>query len=225
VLDLATYDGFWAFEFERRGAEVVAIDIPVWSDVDVPRRMLPYASELGLDQPTGSGFMLAHSILDSRVERVTMSIYDLNPADIGTFDLVFLSDVLLHLRCPQLAIEKAASVCHGELIVADVFTPMLEGFGDLPLAQLTAPSQTWWLPNVKTLETMMLVAGCDPIEEVSRFVLDWAIDDPMHKVVLKGNVPPQASWITQAREYAMATPPKWATPDELEAHRTLAASE
>ena len=37
----------------------------------------------------------------------------------------------------------------GELIVADVFTPMLEGFGDMPLAQLTAPSQTWWLPKSK----------------------------------------------------------------------------
>ena len=27
VLDVGTWDGFWAFEFERRGAEVVGLDI------------------------------------------------------------------------------------------------------------------------------------------------------------------------------------------------------
>nr|MBA2506600.1 methyltransferase type 11 [Thermoleophilaceae bacterium] len=28
ALDVGTFDGFWAFEMERRGAEVVAIDVP-----------------------------------------------------------------------------------------------------------------------------------------------------------------------------------------------------
>lgn len=37
VLDMATYDGFWAFEFEKRGAsEVVALDIDSFYDADIP---------------------------------------------------------------------------------------------------------------------------------------------------------------------------------------------
>jgi tRNA (mo5U34)-methyltransferase len=188
VLDVATFDGFWAFEFERRGAEVVALDLPTWADVDMPQRMRPHTGAFELDGKTGAAFAVAHEILGSRVRRVEGSIYDLDPDEIGTFDVVFISDLLLHLRCPQAAIEGAASVCRGELLIADVFTPMLEGFGDLPLAQYTAPSHTWWLPNVKVLSNMMRVAGCETVEEVSRFVLDWRIDDPMHKVVLRGQM-------------------------------------
>jgi tRNA (mo5U34)-methyltransferase len=215
VLDVATFDGFWAFEFERRGAEVVAADVANWSDVDMPRRMLPYAADFELDGPTGEAFRIAHDILDSKVKRIECSVYDLDPDEIGKFDIVFISDLLLHLRCPQRAIESAASVCKGELVIADVFTPMLEGYGNLPLAQLTAPSHTWWLPNVQTLRMMMHVAGCEPIDEVSRFVLDWAIDDPMHKVVLRGRVPEDPTWLRVSREVAEVTEPKWKTNAEL----------
>ncbi|HEY6426351.1 MAG TPA: hypothetical protein VIX84_03885, partial [Acidimicrobiales bacterium] len=62
VLDVATFDGFWAFEFDRRGADVVAADIPSWTDVDVPAILLPHADIIGLDRPTGSGFLLADDI-------------------------------------------------------------------------------------------------------------------------------------------------------------------
>ncbi len=209
VLDVATFDGFWAFEFERRGAEVVALDVASWSDVDMPHRMRPHVAEFELDGPTGAAFALAHAILGSHVQRVERSVYDLDPEWIGTFDLVFISDLLLHLRCPQRAIERAASVCRGELMIADVFTPMLEGFGDLALAQFTAPSHTWWLPNIKTLSTMMSVAGCESIEEVARFVLDWKVDDPMHKVVLRGHVSTDPLWLRTHRDWAASTSPKW----------------
>jgi tRNA (mo5U34)-methyltransferase len=209
VLDVATFDGYWAFEFERRGAEVIALDLPSWADVDMPHRMLPYTEEFELDGKTGAAFALAHEILGSNVERVEGSIYDLDPSQVGMFDLVFISDLLLHLRCPQRAIESAASVCRGEMVIADVFTPMLEGFGDLPLAQYTAPSHTWWLPNVKTIAAWMNVAGCESIEEVSRFVLDWRVDDPMHKVVLRGRVDPDPVWLRAYRDWAATTSPKW----------------
>jgi tRNA (mo5U34)-methyltransferase len=209
VLDVATFDGFWAFEFERRGAQVVALDIASWSDVDMPQCMRPYLAEFELDGTTGSAFALARQLLGSTVRRVEGSVYDLDPEWIGTFDLVFISDLLLHLRCPQRAIESAASVCRGQLVVADVFTPMLEGFGDLALAQYTAPSHTWWLPNVKTLSRMMAVAGCESVDEVSRFVLDWAVDSPMHKVVLRGQMATDPMWLREYREWASATSPKW----------------
>lgn len=198
VLDVATFDGFWAFEFERRGAEVVAADIPRWTEVDVPRLMLEHAGPFGLDRPTGSGFRLAHEILGSRVERIECSVYDLDPDVVGTFDLVFISDLLVHLRDPQLALERAYSVCRGEVLVADVYTPRLEGMGDQALAWFTAPGETWWLPNIATLKGMMRTAGFEAIEEVSRFALQARSEDTIYKVVLRGEVTPQAGWIHEA---------------------------
>jgi tRNA (mo5U34)-methyltransferase len=204
VLDVATFDGYWAFEFERRGAEVVAADIARWTDVDVPSLMLPHAACFGLDRPTGRGFRLAHEILDSQVQRVECSVYDLDPERIGTFDLVFISDLLVHLRDPQLALERAYSVCHGEVLVADVYTPKLEGMGDVALAVFTAPSETWWLPNIFALRAMMRTAGFESIDEISRFALEARTDDTIHKVVLRGAVTTQPEWVRQALEYKRA---------------------
>jgi len=211
VLDFATFDGFWAFEFERRGAEVFALDVASWNNVDMPDRRHP---RLELDDDTGAGFALAHEILDSRVRRIEASVYDLDPDKIGMFDLVFMSDLLVHLRCPQRAIENAASVCRGELVIGDVFTPMLEGFGDLPLAQYAAPSHIWWLPNVRTLLRMMSIAGCEAIEEVSHFVLDGEVDGPAHRVVLRGRVTTDPLWLSEYRKWAENTSPKWKTAAE-----------
>jgi tRNA (mo5U34)-methyltransferase len=41
ALDVGTWDGFWAFEMERRGAEVVALDIDDERDLDYPPRRRP----------------------------------------------------------------------------------------------------------------------------------------------------------------------------------------
>ncbi len=191
ILDVATFDGFWAFEFDRRGADVVAADIPRWTDVDVPTILLPHADVFGLDRPTGSGFLLANEILESQVERVECSVYDLSPQTVGMFDLVFISDLLVHLRDPQLALDCARSVCRGEVVVADVYTPKLEGFGDRALACYTAPGETWWLPNIATLKAMMSAAGFGSIAEISRFTLQARTDDTIHKVVLRGQVTAQ----------------------------------
>ena len=208
VLDVATFDGFWAFEFERRGAEVVAADIAAWTDVDVPRLMLPHASAFGLDRATGTGFRLAHEILGSDVQRIECSVYDLDPGKIGNFDLVFISDLLVHLRDPQLRGRAAYSVCSGEVLVADVYTPQLEGLGDdLALALFTAPSETWWLPNVAALRTMLITAGFESIDEISRFALEARAADTIHKVVLHGSVSDQPEWIREALEYKCAGSP------------------
>src|SRR5215216_401238 len=38
VLDVGTFEGFWAFELERRGAEVVALDVASLDQLDWPAR-------------------------------------------------------------------------------------------------------------------------------------------------------------------------------------------
>jgi tRNA (mo5U34)-methyltransferase len=172
----------------------------------VPRVLLQHASEFGLDRETGTGFRLAHDILGSKVERLECSVYNLDPAEIGQFDLVFISDLLVHLRDPQLALERAYSVCKrdGEVLVADVYAPQLDGFGEVPLAQFTAPGETWWLPSAEALKTMMIVAGFDPIHEIWRFPLHAVAADTIHKIVLRGGAPDVPPWVQMARDYHAA---------------------
>src|SRR5438477_6949218 len=107
ALDVGTWDGFWAFEMERRGAEVVALDLDDEADLDWPPRRRPATFPEHL---RGQGFRLAKEILGSKVERVNCSIYHAKPEELGTFDLVFCGSVLIHLRDQMLALERIASL-------------------------------------------------------------------------------------------------------------------
>ncbi len=173
-LDVATFDGFWAFEMERRGAaEVLGVDIADGNDCDLPRLIRLEAMKSPEHKPMGLGFRIAHEALGSKVEHRICSVYDLSPENVGTFDFVNLGDLLLHLRDPQLALQRIASVCRGTFWMAEVFLPALEGFGDRRLSQFSPwlPSFTWWLPSTNTLRAMMAVAGFTDVEELDRFTL------------------------------------------------------
>src|SRR4051812_5855622 len=106
VLEIGTWDGFWAFEMERRGAEVVAIDLDDERELDWPPRRRTPNPEL----VRGAGFQIAREMLDSKVERVVQSIYHATPEELGTFDLVFCGSVLIHLRDQLLALERIANL-------------------------------------------------------------------------------------------------------------------
>jgi len=114
VLDIGTFDGFFAFEMERRGAaEVVAIDVedhmlwdwpPDYRTEDLPRD--PAFS----GPPKGAGFRLVRDLIDSKVDWRPLNVYDLDPAVIGTFDLVIMGSLLIHLRDPVRALEAIRRV-------------------------------------------------------------------------------------------------------------------
>lgn len=89
VLDIGCRDGFFSFEMERRGAEVVGID---YADSSV------------------TGFAVAARILGSRVPYVIQNVYDLSPDKIGKFDLILFLGVLYHLRNPMLALDHIREV-------------------------------------------------------------------------------------------------------------------
>jgi tRNA (mo5U34)-methyltransferase len=189
ALDVATYDGFWAFELERRGAEVVAIDIESWSQFDIPRHMLEeYRRSGGEDKQTGRGFRIAHELLGSSVRREILSVYDLPSERLGRFDVVFLSDLLLHLRDPQKALEGVYASLNpgGYAVIADVYNPELERFRDVTLSEFVAFGEyVWWRPSISTLKAMVRVAGFTRVEEISRFTLSATSEEPIDKVVLR----------------------------------------
>jgi tRNA (mo5U34)-methyltransferase len=162
VLDVGTRDGFFAFECERRGAEVVAVD---------------YA---GMDL---TGFGAAKKIYGSQVEYVQANVYDLSPDVLDTFDVVLFLGVLYHLRHPLLALDRLRPLCRSLLIVeslvcdAKVFTGFETGeplarlaprLVDTPLAQFLpvggyhTDSTNKWVPNVAALRALLADALFDP---------------------------------------------------------------
>src|SRR3954453_19280425 len=119
-LDVGTWDGFWAFEMERRGAaSVTAIDVLDEARWDWPPELRLRQSQGGLDylrefKQQGVAFEVAHEIIGSKVERLDKSIHDISPETRGMFDFVFLGSLLLHLRDPVAALAAMRSVVGGE---------------------------------------------------------------------------------------------------------------
>lgn len=164
VLDVATYDGFWAFEMERRGAEVWAIDLDRVSRVDLPD---PARARLELEQvdaPMGMGFTLAARALGSGVHKVVTSVYDLDPDTHGRFDLVHVGDLLLHLRSPVQALAAVRAVTRGRLLVSDVFDPSLPSGRRLVEYRGGWDDLVWWQPSLEALGQMVVDAGFSEVE-------------------------------------------------------------
>lgn len=165
ALDVATFDGFWAFELERRGAEVVALDLDRVSQLDLPGQAERQRRREQVDVAMGAGFEFAQSALGSRVARLAGSVYDLNPADFGSFDFVHVADLLLHLRSPIAALCALRSVTAGQLLLSDVFHPGLSSQSGELLVEYAGgwDDAVWWLPSLEALAQMVADAGFDKV--------------------------------------------------------------
>lgn len=173
-LDIGTFDGFWAFEMERRGAsEVVAIDIlddARWDWPAIPSQ----ASKDGIAERKGQGdgFLIAHERLGSAVERLDASVYELDPAEHGRFDLIYMGSLLLHLRDPVLALERVRTVCSGLLAIADAISLPLQIFVHTPVASLDGVGRPyWWKPNARGLGRMVESAGFEIVTGPNTFFM------------------------------------------------------
>jgi tRNA (mo5U34)-methyltransferase len=162
-LDVGTFNGFWAFEMERRGAaEVVAIDVldphrwdwPVDSDAAT-------VAALARRMAGGEGFEIARAALGSRVRRVDCSVYELDAAELGRFDFVYLGSLLVHLRDPVRALEKVRPLCDGTLVVVDgIDLPLSLRAPRLPVARIDARGRPWWwYPNLAALARLVEAGG------------------------------------------------------------------
>jgi tRNA (mo5U34)-methyltransferase len=171
ALDVGTWDGFWAFELERRGADVVAIDLDHERDLDWPARRRPSTFAAG----RGDGFREAHARKNSRVERVELSVYDLTPERLGTFDLVFCGSVLIHLRDQVLALERIASVVKpgGTFISAEEYDRVASLFPwSVVRYRADDPSAVvFWRPSKRCWRRMLWSAGFDRVERRGTFIL------------------------------------------------------
>lgn len=172
-LDVGTYDGQLAFELERRGAsEVVATDIADHELWDWPPRIRSQGVEYlrtAAGERKGIGFEIARDLLQSSVTRVQANVYDLDPADLGEFDVVVCGSLLLHLRDPLRALDAIRSVCREQLMCTNEVVPNATLGSRRPAAILDGMTDQlqWWIPNPAGHARMVEAVGFDIDTEVS----------------------------------------------------------
>ncbi|HVV46745.1 MAG TPA: hypothetical protein VHC72_16140 [Bryobacteraceae bacterium] len=184
VLDAGSATGFFAFEFERRGARVVSVELPSLRDLDrfpgqsvegsiakIERMIFPGGelqsmrrgdSERELYRCLLEGpFEFCKARLGSKVERCYTPLYDLTLEKTGVpegFDLVFVGDVLVHTLYPLKALAALAGVCKGTLILSQILP---EGPQEPPAMRYIGGANpdedevSWFLPNRSCLLEMM----------------------------------------------------------------------
>jgi len=172
-LDVATMDGFWAFEMERRGAQsVTALDLEDPDDLDWPAS-LRAGHDRSIDETKGERFALAKEVLGSKVERVLLSAYDLSPR-LGTFDFVFCGDLLLHLKDPITPVENIRSVCTESAVIVNVIKKF-RFMEKRPMAELEGINHfEWWVTNLEGLARLVRAAGFPRVETGETFELPYS---------------------------------------------------
>ena len=174
VIDVGPAHGFFAFEFERRGAaRVVTSELPAWSGHDAGAAL---KSRFGAKHDEESEPYI-HGALDfairarrSRVETRYCSVYDLSPEDLGMFDLSFCGSLLIHLTDPLRALAAIRSVTREMVIVATVIDPGDDG-APRAIFHGTPDGQAFWAPNMTGLERWLLCVGFGSVKRVGEFEL------------------------------------------------------
>lgn len=146
VLDIGAWDGWFSFECERRGAEVVAVDC------------------VALDT-----FIEAKQILNSRVEYLTMDVGELSARRLGNFDIVLFFGVFYHLRHPLSGLEKAVELSTDLALVESFVIPsenrpipaVMEFY---ERGELGGQIDNWFGPTPECLTGMCRSAGFAQVE-------------------------------------------------------------
>jgi tRNA (mo5U34)-methyltransferase len=165
VLDIGTWDGPIAFELEKRGAAVTALDI---------------------QDPDKTGFNTAKRILNSHVSYVRGSVYDASKLLNAQFDFIMYLGVFYHLKHPILGFEEIARILspqgivyiEGELLVnyaetldnhavSGDFAEQL-GQSDVPLT-LCYPgmykgTSNWFVPNLACFKGWLQASGLEIVD-------------------------------------------------------------
>ena len=150
VLDIGCWDGFYSFEAERLGAQVVSVDC--WR----PEK-----------------FFVAREALKSNAEFHELSVYDVTKEKLGAFDVVFFLGVLYHVKHPLLALEQVCEVTRDLAVIEthqidnlfETKHPVMEFY---EMDELGGQYDNWWGPNVECLVQMTRTAGFVRVEVLRR---------------------------------------------------------
>ncbi len=154
VLDIGAWDGWFSFEAERHGADVVSVDCV---EID--------------------NLLNAKQKLNSRVDYRVSDLYKLPALQLGTFDYVFFLGVLYHVKHPLLALQIVCAFTRDVAIVESAVIdgpqyeagkreeiPTLEFF---ETDELGGHFDNWFGPSVSCLMAMCRSVGFAYVELLS----------------------------------------------------------
>jgi tRNA (mo5U34)-methyltransferase len=164
VLDVGTFDGFYAFLSEHRGAaRVLAIDNEQYR--------LWVAARWGIELEGGAGFRAIHRLIGSRVEYRRMDAFALDRLD-ERFDLVVCCGILHRVENPLGLLQQLRTV------TAPGGTVLIETYGldddrRAPLIRVSEPSEVYerdefvyWGFGHAALERLARIAGFASSEQL-----------------------------------------------------------
>jgi tRNA (mo5U34)-methyltransferase len=195
VLDIGAWDGYFSFTSERMGADrVVSVDDWVWA---MRWDRVPEALDelhrsgrgrLGLRDvdelwdreglPGKAGYDICHHHLSSRVQSIVANYMDLDPDEVGTFDVVLYLGVLYHEPNPLASLASVRALTRGVAVVetSALFVP---GGEDLALAEFYSNDElggdvtNWWSPNAKAARGMAEAAGFSRTRITKSYPPEW----------------------------------------------------
>jgi len=158
VLDVGTYDGFFAFEAARRGADVLATDKFSWDWHESDAR---------------ENFGLIREFTGLPVRDQTISVEDLTPDSIdGIYDIVLFYGVLYHAPDP-LGYLRAIRGVTGEYALIETVVDLLDidrpAAACYPGAFLNGDSSNNFGPNYAAVEGWCLDAGFSRVEHIANW--------------------------------------------------------
>ncbi|HYH58032.1 MAG TPA: hypothetical protein VD790_02265 [Thermoleophilaceae bacterium] len=170
VLDVGASSGFLSFEFERRGARVVAFDrahdvapdIVPFHDLDAAAAHRDLAP---MFEKTKNGFWLAHRELGSSV-RAVYGHANAIPEALGPVDIAFFGNILQHLRDPFGAITSAAALAR-RIVVTEAFwrtdlpqdEPLMYFLPAMVDAEAELRAHSWWQVSAALVERWLSALG------------------------------------------------------------------
>jgi tRNA (mo5U34)-methyltransferase len=171
VLDVGTFDGFYAFLAEHRGAARVLA-------VDNEQYRLWVASRWGVELGGGEGFRAIHRLLGSSVEYRRMDAFALDGLD-ESFDFVFCCGILHRVENPLglLRVLRARTVDGGTVLVETYGVSPEDENG--PVVRVLEPGEVcardeffYWGFAAVGLERLAQIAGFSRTESLATIEVD-----------------------------------------------------
>ncbi len=146
VLDIGAWDGFYSCKAEALGAsDILATDGFFWG---------------GPGWGTKAGCECARCALQSKARDQEVDLFDLEPGELGTFDVVLFLGVLYHLVDPLGGLRRAAAMCRDQLVI---LTHTRNNEVDRPLLEyvegLNGDATTYFYPNIAWIKAVLSHLG------------------------------------------------------------------
>ncbi|MDQ1392721.1 MAG: hypothetical protein QOF30_1698 [Acidimicrobiaceae bacterium] len=175
VLEIGPASGHLTFWMEQQGADVVAYDLGPDDQSDLllyahTDRQAMAQRQFARRNLVANGWWFAHRAFGSRARRAHGTVYQI-PAELGPFEVTTVSAVLLHLRDPFGALQRALDLTTETVIItepagsgASWWRRLLRRYSAahinfLPDARTGQPDDGWWGLNPEVVQRMLAVLG------------------------------------------------------------------